>query len=109
MRNKRSALFLDRDGTLMEDVGFIDDPARISVFPGVIEALRELQKRYLLFVVTNQSGVAKGLLTTEQVTRVNKALDDLFAGEGIEILEWYVCRMTKTTDASALNPGRCFA
>lgn len=56
------AIFLDRDGTLNRDVHFLTRPDDLEILPGVAAALRKLQERYLLIVVTNQSGMARGYL-----------------------------------------------
>jgi D-glycero-D-manno-heptose 1,7-bisphosphate phosphatase len=85
------AVFLDRDGTLIEDVGFLNDPRDIIFFGGVFSALLLLQKYYQLFIVTNQTGVAKGYLSLQEVVAVNKAVEDRFSKEGIVITETYVC------------------
>jgi D-glycero-D-manno-heptose 1,7-bisphosphate phosphatase len=61
MTEPRPAVFLDRDGTLMEEVGYCSNPADVRVFPGVAEALERLRARgFLLFIVTNQSGIGQG-------------------------------------------------
>jgi D-glycero-D-manno-heptose 1,7-bisphosphate phosphatase len=66
------AVFFDRDGTLMEDAHYCGDPARVRVFPGVPEALRQLKAaRFATFVITNQSGIARGLITEDQYRAVH--------------------------------------
>jgi D-glycero-D-manno-heptose 1,7-bisphosphate phosphatase len=66
------AVFFDRDGTLMEDAHYCGDPARVRVFPGVPEALRRLKAaRFATFVITNQSGIARGLITEDQYRAVH--------------------------------------
>lgn len=58
------AIFLDRDGTLMEEVGYCADPAQVRVYPGVPEALQSLHDAgYLLILITNQSGIGRGYFT----------------------------------------------
>lgn len=72
----KPAIFLDRDGVLNEDYGYVGDPKRIKVLPGVPQALKELaQKGYLLVVVTNQSGVARGFFDESAVALCNQALE----------------------------------
>jgi len=72
------AALLDRDGTLVEDVPYNGDPAAVRPLPGVREALHRLRAAGLrLAVVSNQSGVARGLLTIEQVRRVNARVEEL--------------------------------
>jgi D-glycero-D-manno-heptose 1,7-bisphosphate phosphatase len=66
------AVFFDRDGTLMEDAHYCGDPARVRVFPGVPEALRRLKAAgFATFVITNQSGIARGLITEDQYRAVH--------------------------------------
>lgn len=65
------AVFLDRDGTLMEEVNYCSDPARVSVFPGVPEALEQLKKRgFKLIVISNQAGIGRGYFTEEEYRAV---------------------------------------
>ena len=69
------AVFLDRDGTLMEDVDYCRDPAQVRVFPGAAEALRRLKARgFYLFIVTNQSGIGRGYFTEDDFQRVQSEL-----------------------------------
>lgn len=74
----RRAVFLDRDGTLIEEVNFLSDPQQVSLFPGTIEALRLLRdKGFLLVVVTNQSGVGRGLFGEDSVASVHSRIQEL--------------------------------
>jgi D,D-heptose 1,7-bisphosphate phosphatase len=71
------AIFLDRDGVLIEEKGYpVYKKEDIVVIPNVIEALRELKKKnYLLIVVTNQAAVARGLVSEEEIQDMNKSLN----------------------------------
>jgi D-glycero-D-manno-heptose 1,7-bisphosphate phosphatase len=67
------AVFFDRDGTLMEDVHYCADPALVRVFPGVPEALRQLRAAgFATFIVTNQSGIGRGLIAGDQYQAVHE-------------------------------------
>jgi histidinol-phosphate phosphatase family protein len=69
------AVFLDRDGTLMEEVEYCADPARVRVYPGVSGALRRIKEAgWKAFIVTNQSGIGRGLMTEEQYRLVQEEL-----------------------------------
>jgi histidinol-phosphate phosphatase family protein len=73
-----AAVLLDRDGTLVVDVPYNGDPVRVKPVPGARAALDRLRAAGLpTAVVSNQSGVARGLLTTEQVAAVNARVDEL--------------------------------
>jgi D-glycero-D-manno-heptose 1,7-bisphosphate phosphatase len=72
------AVFLDRDGTLIEEVNFLSDPDQVSLFPGTVEALRLLRsKGFLLVVITNQSGVGRGLFDESSVASVHSRIQKL--------------------------------
>jgi D-glycero-D-manno-heptose 1,7-bisphosphate phosphatase len=87
-----AAAFLDRDGTIIDDVGYLGDPDGIRFLPGALEALRLLrQAGYRLILVTNQAGVARGLITEADVQRVNRRLADLLAADGIPLDAIYYC------------------
>ena len=67
------AVFFDRDGTLMEDAHYCADPALVRVFPGVPEALRRLKSAgFGIFLITNQSGIGRGLLTEHEYRGVHR-------------------------------------
>ena len=69
------AVFFDRDGTLMEEVGYCSDPAQVKVFARVPEAIAELKRAgFLAIVVTNQSGIGRGLFTEAQYAAVQREL-----------------------------------
>ncbi|MFO7850071.1 MAG: L-threonylcarbamoyladenylate synthase [Spirochaetia bacterium] len=104
----RTALFLDRDGTIIEDEGALGDPKDIEFIPDVIPALQELQKHYLLFVVTNQVWISQGVLSSGQVDRVNGALDSLLRDRGIEVQEWFVCPHQKSDKCGCRKPSPHF-
>jgi D-glycero-D-manno-heptose 1,7-bisphosphate phosphatase len=66
-----SAVFIDRDGTIMEDCVYCSDPKNVKIFPGVPEALRRLKSNgFKLIIITNQSGIGRGLFTVEQYRAV---------------------------------------
>jgi D-glycero-D-manno-heptose 1,7-bisphosphate phosphatase len=100
------AAFLDRDGTLMEDSGFIGDPRRVSVLAGVAEGLRLLADAgYARIVVTNQSGVARGFFGEPDVQRVNAELARRLAMEGVTIDAFYYCVHLDGCDCRKPLPG----
>lgn len=86
------AVFLDRDGTLIRDPGYLGDPAGVQALPGVGDALRALQQAgFHLVVVTNQSGIARGRYTETDYQRVRARLDELLAAEGVSLAASYHC------------------
>jgi len=76
------AVFIDRDGTIIEDRDYCSDPRDVNIFPGTPEALRRLKSNgFKLIIVTNQSGIGRGLLTLEQYRTVEaEVLRQLGAG-----------------------------
>ena len=88
----RKAVFLDRDGTLNPDPGYLSDPSQMSLIPGVAEALVLLrQAGYLLVVVSNQSGVARGLIREEDLPKIHQRLEDLLRPWCIKIEHFALC------------------
>jgi D-glycero-D-manno-heptose 1,7-bisphosphate phosphatase len=87
----RAVLFLDRDGTLMEDVGYPNDPEQVRLVPGAMEAVRALAAvGFVPVVVSNQSGLARGLITPEQARAVHDRFVELFAaGSGVRLPCYY--------------------
>ena len=100
----RRAVFLDRDGTLIEDRGFLREPSEVCLIPGVLESLRLLSERYLLFIVTNQTGVGEGVLKAEEVDTVNRHLLEVFATHGVHFADVYVCPHKRSDDCVCIKP-----
>jgi len=88
----RPAVFLDRDGTIIEDVGYLDAIERIAWFPWSVDAIRALNRAGLpVVVVTNQSGVARGLLSESLVQEAHRAIDARLALGSAHIDAYYYC------------------
>lgn len=88
----RPAVFLDRDGTINVERDYLADPAELELIPGAAQAIRELAAAgYAVIVVTNQSGVARGMLTEERLAEITARLDELLAAEGAEVSATYYC------------------
>lgn len=89
---KRPALFIDRDGTISEEVGYVNYPSRYRVFDFASEAIRLLNEAgWLAVLVTNQSGVARGLFTEEMVGRLHEILIRELAKGGARLDAIYFC------------------
>ncbi|MDC7228437.1 MAG: L-threonylcarbamoyladenylate synthase [Spirochaetales bacterium] len=108
MPDKRKAVFLDRDGTIMQDSGYLNSPDQVEFFDDTIAVLYQLQSEYELFIVTNQSGVGKGLITAEGVEKVNGYIDDYLRRSGIIIREWFVCTHTTEDNCECKKPKPYF-
>ncbi len=88
----RYVLFLDRDGTLNEEVNYLSDPANLRLLPGVPEAIRCFNAAgWAVVVVTNQSGIGRGYFTAEDVAAVNAALMAALEAQGAHVDAIYVC------------------
>ncbi len=82
----RPAVFLDRDGTLIRDAHYLRDPAQVELLSGVPDALRRFAAAgYALVVATNQSGIARGILTERDYAAVRDRLDALLAAHGVRL------------------------
>ncbi|KAB2856815.1 MAG: HAD-IIIA family hydrolase, partial [Bauldia sp.] len=89
---KRPAAFLDRDGTIVTDSGFLRDPDAIEVIPGAAEALIRLRSAgFLIILVTNQSGIARGLFDWNAYRAVAAAIERRLGQAGARIDATYVC------------------
>ena len=88
----RPAVFLDRDGTIIVEKNYLIDPADLEFIPGVPQALKRLQNSgYLLVVVTNQSGVARGYFSVEQVGHLHDHMRKLLQKYGVNLAGVYSC------------------
>jgi len=91
-QGKRRALFLDRDGILIEDTGYVSRPEDVRILPECLDLLRKARSLgYFLIVVSNQAGVAKGKMTMEDVDRVNGRMQAELAKLGVPLDDIFVC------------------
>ncbi len=117
MSNK--AIFLDRDNTLIEDPGYISNPDQVKLLDGVAEALIEFGAMgYKLIVVSNQSGVARGIVTEKVLGEIHNRLKQLLAEKGVYLDRIYYCpyhpdgvipKYRKESDWRKPNPGMLLA
>jgi D,D-heptose 1,7-bisphosphate phosphatase len=86
------AIFLDRDGTIVVDVGYMNNPSQIEFIPGSIDALKKINASgYKAVVITNQAGVARGLLTEDMLQTIDKTLHKHILSGGAHLDALYYC------------------
>jgi D-glycero-D-manno-heptose 1,7-bisphosphate phosphatase len=86
------AVFLDRDGTIIEEVGYLDRPERVEFFPWTIDAIRVLNRAGLAVVlVSNQSGIARGFFTESVVDDIHRRMSEMLVAGGAHIDAYYYC------------------
>lgn len=89
---RRRAVFLDRDGTIIADMGYLADAGQARLLPGAGEAIRRLNQRgFPAIVVTNQSGIARGLLSRNDYQMIERRVDQLLQAEGARLDAHYFC------------------
>ncbi len=80
------ALFVDRDGTIIHDPGYLSSVDQISFYPDVLDTLAQIKKQgLLLFIITNQSGVGRGYFDESQLSQVHEALTAMMSDAGVEV------------------------
>lgn len=88
----KRAVFIDRDGTLSEEVGYINHPERFRLFPYAGEAIRQLNENgWLAIVTTNQAGVARGYFSEEMIETVHKSMREKLETDGARLDAIYYC------------------
>jgi D-glycero-D-manno-heptose 1,7-bisphosphate phosphatase len=86
------AVFIDRDGTISEEVGYINHPSRFRVFPYAADAINRLHESgWLAVLVTNQAGVARGYFSEDMITTVHSHLEQELARQGAHLDAIYYC------------------
>jgi D-glycero-D-manno-heptose 1,7-bisphosphate phosphatase len=89
---ERPAVFLDRDGTIVEDPGFLHQPDQVRLLPGAAAGIRRLnQSGYLIVVVSNQSGIARKIYAEADYQAVQRRLAELLAAQGARLDGAYYC------------------
>ncbi|HEY3933079.1 MAG TPA: HAD-IIIA family hydrolase [Gemmatimonadales bacterium] len=102
----RPAVFLDRDGTLIDDTGFLDDPHLVRLIPGAASALRDLEHAgYLRIVITNQSGIGRGRVTLAAFAAVQQEMERQLAAEGVSLDATYWCPHAPEDGCLCRKPG----
>ena len=104
---KKPAVFLDRDGTIIEDAGFLREAAQVDFYPQSFLALRRLGD-FVLFIVTNQSGIAKGQIRSEEADAVNHYVVHRLAEAGISIRSVYCCPHQRSDGCACMKPSPYF-
>lgn len=103
------AVFLDRDGTLIQEREYLHRPEEVVILPGVAPALRSLQHAgFHLFMVSNQSGVGRGYFTLDDVERVNRHLLAEMAREKVSFKKLYVAPEAPDTPSRGRKPSPQF-
>lgn len=89
----RRAIFLDRDGTINYDPGYLGNPDEVKLYPGIAEGIKRLQSEFgfKIFVVSNQSGISRNIISEEDVKAVNGRINDLLSKSGARIDQFYYC------------------
>lgn len=90
--NARRAAFLDRDGTIIREVHYLADPDQVELLPDATAAIRDFAEAgFAIVIVTNQSGIARGLYEQEQYTAVQRRVEEMLAAEGVTLDAVYHC------------------
>ena len=101
----KRAVFLDRDGTINEDVPFLHEPEKFRLLPNAVEGLKKIQDLgYRLVIVTNQQGIGLGYFSVEDFFRVNSAMFRTFAPHGIVISKIYFCPHSAADECDCRKP-----
>ncbi len=105
----KKAVFLDRDGVLIQEKHYLHDPAGVELIPGAGPALKELQARgYLLIIVTNQAGVGRGYFTMDDVEKVHARMQADYRAFGVEFDHIYVAPEAPDQPAYGRKPSPRF-
>lgn len=115
MKLKNKAVFLDRDGIINEDTGYVAKPHEVTFIDGIFDFCTKVQQKgYLLIVITNQSGVARGYFSENDVDALHTWMKQEFAKKGVTITHFYYCPYhkdglikyyKKDSDFRKPNPG----
>jgi D-glycero-D-manno-heptose 1,7-bisphosphate phosphatase len=101
----RPAVFLDRDGTICEEVGHLNHLSRLHIFPFAAAAIKRLNKADLpVIVVTNQSGISRGIFPESLVAQIHARITEELSAGGARIDGFYYCAHTRQDDCACRKP-----
>ncbi len=102
---QHQAVFLDRDGTIIEDTGYLRDPRSVRFLPGAPEALTQFQRAgYLLVIISNQSGIGRGWITENQYEQVQRRLLEKLAQQKVFLAGNYYCPHSPEANCACRKP-----
>ncbi len=102
---QRRFIVLDRDGTIIEERGYLSQPGQVTLIAGAGAALRELRDMgFGLVVITNQSGVGRGFFDQRQLERIHQRLKQLLQTEGVQLDGVYVCPHVPDDECACRKP-----
>ena len=101
-----SAVFLDRDGTIIEDAHYLSRPEQVKLIEGAAEAIARINSLLIpVIIITNQSGIGRGFFTVEDHYLVTRRLDELLAERGAKIDASYYCPHPPDAGCECRKPG----
>jgi D-glycero-D-manno-heptose 1,7-bisphosphate phosphatase len=101
-----TAVFLDRDGTIIEDAHYLSRPEQVKLLPGAADAIARINAQLIpVIVVTNQSGIARGILTADEHEQVTRHLNKLLGRHGARIDATYFCPHAPEDGCDCRKPG----
>ena len=104
--SRHAAVFLDRDGTVMVDVGYPSSPEQVQLLPDAAAGLARLkQAGYKIVVISNQSGIGRGLVTADDAQRVHDRLVDELAAAGVALDAAYYCPHAPEDECTCRKPS----
>ncbi|MFX1325855.1 MAG: D-glycero-beta-D-manno-heptose 1,7-bisphosphate 7-phosphatase [Promethearchaeota archaeon] len=92
MKYENPAIFLDRDGVINKEINYLSNADHLEVIPGAIKALKMLKKMgYLLIVITNQAGIARGYFTEEDLQKIHQKMNKILRKKGVILDDVFYC------------------
>lgn len=101
----RAGVFLDRDGTICEEMGYLNHISRLRIFPFAARAIRRLNEANLpVIVVTNQSGISRGIFPESLVVEIHQRMTEELVAQGARLDGFYYCAHTRQDDCDCRKP-----
>jgi len=102
---KTKVFFIDRDGVINKEIGYLHEIAKFEFIDGVIESLKYIQnKGFKIIIITNQSGIGRGMYSREKFLELNKWMIDFLSTQGVKILDVFYCPHSPEESCSCRKP-----